>query len=82
MAVQVDILCTHPMFGPDSGKGSWQGLNFMYERVRIGTSNERQQRLKNLLQVPPPGPHKFLVKSATLLLRASCWRDCSRPISR
>ncbi|CAK0753242.1 hypothetical protein CVIRNUC_002206 [Coccomyxa viridis] len=48
---EVDILCTHPMFGPDSGKGSWQGLNFMYERVRIGTSNERQQRLKNLLQV-------------------------------
>ena len=21
-----DILCLHPMFGPDSGKGSWQGL--------------------------------------------------------
>jgi hypothetical protein len=32
---EVDILCTHPMFGPDSGRGSWQGLNFMYEKVRI-----------------------------------------------
>jgi len=21
---EVDILCTHPMFGPDSGKASWQ----------------------------------------------------------
>lgn len=31
----VDILCTHPMFGPDSGKDSWKGLNFMFEKVRI-----------------------------------------------
>jgi prephenate dehydrogenase len=30
-----DILCTHPMFGPDSGKYSWQGLNFVFERTRI-----------------------------------------------
>jgi len=30
-----DILCTHPMFGPDSGKESWEGLTFMYEKVRI-----------------------------------------------
>ncbi len=21
---EVDVLCTHPMFGPDSGRGSWQ----------------------------------------------------------
>ncbi|KAH7314701.1 hypothetical protein KP509_21G016800 [Ceratopteris richardii] len=31
-----DILCTHPMFGPQSGDGSWNGLPFVYERVRIG----------------------------------------------
>ncbi len=31
----LDILCTHPMFGPDSGARSWEGLNFMYEKVRI-----------------------------------------------
>jgi hypothetical protein len=30
-----DILCTHPMFGPESGKDSWKGLNFVYERTRI-----------------------------------------------
>jgi len=29
-----DILCTHPMFGPESGKDGWQGLSFVYERVR------------------------------------------------
>jgi prephenate dehydrogenase len=32
---ECDILCTHPMFGPDSGKDSWRGLNFVYERTRI-----------------------------------------------
>lgn len=30
----LDILCTHPMFGPDSGKFSWQQLPFMYDTVR------------------------------------------------
>lgn len=32
---QCDILCTHPMFGPDSGKNGWHGLNFVYEMTRI-----------------------------------------------
>jgi len=32
---ECDILCTHPMFGPDSGKRGWNGLNFVYERTRI-----------------------------------------------
>eukprot|EP00928_Gymnodinium_smaydae_P019380 TRINITY_DN17424_c0_g3_i1.p1 TRINITY_DN17424_c0_g3~~TRINITY_DN17424_c0_g3_i1.p1 ORF type:complete len:355 (-),score=72.96 TRINITY_DN17424_c0_g3_i1:209-1273(-) len=33
----VDILCTHPMFGPQSGKNGWQGLPFVYDKVRIAT---------------------------------------------
>ena len=32
---ECDILCTHPMFGPDSGKNGWHGLTFVYERTRI-----------------------------------------------
>lgn len=32
---QCDILCTHPMFGPDSGRNGWHGLTFVYERTRI-----------------------------------------------
>ncbi|XP_028093574.1 arogenate dehydrogenase 1, chloroplastic-like isoform X1 [Camellia sinensis] len=32
---ELDLLCTHPMFGPQSGRDSWEGLNFMYDRVRI-----------------------------------------------
>ncbi|XP_022845385.1 arogenate dehydrogenase 1, chloroplastic-like [Olea europaea var. sylvestris] len=30
-----DVLCTHPMFGPDSGKDGWKDLTFMFDRVRI-----------------------------------------------
>ena len=30
-----DILCLHPMFGPDSGKGAWTGLPLVYDRVRV-----------------------------------------------
>ena len=47
----MDILCTHPMFGPDSGKGSWQGLNLMYEKVRIGSGANRHKRVDAFLQV-------------------------------
>jgi prephenate dehydrogenase len=32
---EVDILCSHPMFGPDSAQHGWNGLNFVYERTRI-----------------------------------------------
>jgi prephenate dehydrogenase len=32
---ECDILCTHPMFGPDSGKNGWHNLNFVYEKTRI-----------------------------------------------
>ncbi|XP_071706551.1 arogenate dehydrogenase 1, chloroplastic-like [Rutidosis leptorrhynchoides] len=30
-----DLVCTHPMFGPESGKNGWKDLNFMYEKVRV-----------------------------------------------
>jgi len=49
-AVQMDILCTHPMFGPDSGSGSWHNLNFMYEKVRIGAGANRRKRVDAFLQ--------------------------------
>jgi prephenate dehydrogenase len=35
LPLECDILCTHPMFGPDSGKNGWAGLNFVYEKTRI-----------------------------------------------
>eukprot|EP00884_Botryococcus_braunii_P014711 jgi/Botrbrau1/23240/Bobra.0041s0076.1 len=47
---EVDILCTHPMFGPDSGKGSWEGLNLMFEKVRIRNEKNRESRCDAFLQ--------------------------------
>jgi len=32
---ECDVMCTHPMFGPDSGKNGWHGLNFVFERTRL-----------------------------------------------
>lgn len=32
---EADVLCTHPMFGPESGKDGWEGLALVYDRVRI-----------------------------------------------
>ena len=35
LPLSCDVLCTHPMFGPESGKYGWQGLPFLYDKVRI-----------------------------------------------
>ncbi|XVF04695.1 hypothetical protein REPUB_Repub05bG0107100 [Reevesia pubescens] len=32
---KMDVLCTHPMFGPESGKNGWKDLVFMYDKVRV-----------------------------------------------
>lgn len=48
---QFDILCTHPMFGPESGKHGWTGLPFVYEKVRIGDSNGRAERCERFLEI-------------------------------
>eukprot|EP00741_Cyanophora_paradoxa_P000652 tig00000430_g628.t1 len=34
-AERFDLLCCHPMFGPQSGKDSWRGLPMVYENVRV-----------------------------------------------
>ena len=40
-----DIVCTHPMFGPESGKFGWQGLPFLYERTRVKDINRCERFL-------------------------------------
>ncbi|KAH7510531.1 hypothetical protein FEM48_ZijujUnG0118300 [Ziziphus jujuba var. spinosa] len=42
-----DILCTHPMFGPESGENGWKDLPFMYDRVRI----RNEVTCSNFLQI-------------------------------
>ncbi|OMO73180.1 Prephenate dehydrogenase [Corchorus capsularis] len=46
-----DIICSHPMFGPQSGKQGWENLFFAYERVRIGTEFSRIQRCNDFLAI-------------------------------
>ncbi|RRT41783.1 hypothetical protein B296_00047142 [Ensete ventricosum] len=46
-----DILCTHPMFGPESGKHGWAGLPFVYDKVRIGDSDDRVERCHAFLEI-------------------------------
>ncbi|CAL9117610.1 unnamed protein product [Musa textilis] len=46
-----DILCTHPMFGPESGKHGWAGLPFVYDMVRIGESEDRADRCRRFLDI-------------------------------
>eukprot|EP00930_Biecheleria_cincta_P095410 TRINITY_DN87372_c0_g1_i1.p1 TRINITY_DN87372_c0_g1~~TRINITY_DN87372_c0_g1_i1.p1 ORF type:complete len:607 (-),score=108.31 TRINITY_DN87372_c0_g1_i1:144-1964(-) len=41
-----DVLCTHPMFGPESGKHSWAGLPFVFERVRLNDARRCEEFLK------------------------------------
>lgn len=41
-----DILCTHPMFGPQSGKHSWNNLPFVFERVRANDAPLTEEFIK------------------------------------
>lgn len=44
-----DILCLHPMFGPDSGRGSWANLPLVYDRVRVHPEKRREDRCNAFL---------------------------------
>ncbi|KAF3679671.1 Arogenate dehydrogenase 1, chloroplastic [Capsicum annuum] len=46
-----DILCTHPMFGPESGKDSWKDLAFVFDKVRIGEGKSRTARVDRFLDI-------------------------------
>ncbi|CAN7116052.1 unnamed protein product [Brassica rapa subsp. narinosa] len=46
-----DILCTHPMFGPESGKNGWNGLSFVFDKVRIGMDDRRRSRCDSFLDI-------------------------------
>lgn len=50
LPAELDILCTHPMFGPQSGKSSWAGLPFVYDKVRIG-GGARADRCEKFLKI-------------------------------
>ena len=35
LPAETSVLCTHPMFGPESGRDSWKNLPFVFDKVRI-----------------------------------------------
>ncbi|KAL5718313.1 prephenate dehydrogenase (NADP(+)) [Ranunculus cassubicifolius] len=45
------ILCTHPMFGKYSGKNSWEGLRFVYDKVRIEENSIQELKCKQFLDI-------------------------------
>ncbi|XP_058073444.1 arogenate dehydrogenase 2, chloroplastic-like [Magnolia sinica] len=51
LPLEFDILCTHPMFGPESGKKGWKDLPFIYDKVRIGTDQLRSNRCERFLNI-------------------------------
>ncbi|XP_058759724.1 arogenate dehydrogenase 1, chloroplastic-like [Vicia villosa] len=46
-----DVLCTHPMFGPESGKNGWKGLPFLFDKVRVGKVESRMSRCDRFLDI-------------------------------
>ncbi|KAK6945176.1 LOW QUALITY PROTEIN: hypothetical protein RJ641_026278, partial [Dillenia turbinata] len=52
LPMEFDVICTHPMFGPQSGQESWNGLPFipfMYEKVRVGNDETRVYWVEKIL---------------------------------
>lgn len=46
-----DLICTHPMFGPESARNGWNGLFFVYDKVRIGAEESRVLRCESFLGI-------------------------------
>ena len=45
------VLCTHPMFGPDSAKSGWENLAFVYDKVRVSdASSDACERFLSLFE--------------------------------
>uniref|UniRef100_A0A0D9WR03 Prephenate/arogenate dehydrogenase domain-containing protein n=1 Tax=Leersia perrieri TaxID=77586 RepID=A0A0D9WR03_9ORYZ len=45
------IVCTHPMFGPESGKHGWSGLPFVYDKVRVAQEGDQAAKCQQFLSI-------------------------------
>ncbi|KAI3874878.1 hypothetical protein MKW98_019451 [Papaver atlanticum] len=48
---EFDVLCTHSVFGPESGKHNWKSLPFVYDKVRIRDEESRISCCENFLNI-------------------------------
>ncbi|KAM0915273.1 hypothetical protein ACQ4PT_010941 [Festuca glaucescens] len=46
-----DVICTHPMFGPESARDGWDGLPFVFDKVRVGDCPARRARADIFLNI-------------------------------
>ncbi|KAL6873898.1 hypothetical protein ACP4OV_013980 [Aristida adscensionis] len=46
-----DVICTHPMFGPESARDGWAGLPFVFDEVRVGGCAARRARADAFLGI-------------------------------
>ncbi|KAF3333301.1 arogenate dehydrogenase 2 [Carex littledalei] len=45
------IVCTHPMFGPESGKNGWIELPFVFEKVRVSDVGSQAEKCTQFLNI-------------------------------
>jgi hypothetical protein len=45
------IVCTHPMFGPESGKNGWGKLPFVYDKVRVTQDGDQAVKCGQFLSI-------------------------------
>ncbi|KAM0919665.1 hypothetical protein ACQ4PT_008041 [Festuca glaucescens] len=45
------IVCTHPMFGPESGKHGWNTLPFVYDKVRLAEEGDQKAKCEQFLSI-------------------------------
>ncbi|KQK18154.1 arogenate dehydrogenase 2, chloroplastic [Brachypodium distachyon] len=45
------IVCTHPMFGPESGKHGWSTLPFVYDKVRLADKGDQKANCGQFLSI-------------------------------
>ncbi|KAF8746368.1 hypothetical protein HU200_013385 [Digitaria exilis] len=45
------IICTHPMFGPESGKHGWSKLPFVYDKVRVMEDGDQVAKCDQFLSI-------------------------------
>jgi arogenate dehydrogenase (NADP+) len=48
---RVDVLCTHPMFGPESSKDDLGDLPFVYDKVRVSHEGLRAKHCERFLNI-------------------------------
>jgi hypothetical protein len=45
------IICTHPMFGPESGKHGWGKLPFVFDKVRVADDGDQAATCDRFLSI-------------------------------